>query len=430
MKFTSWGNYPKAKGNNFSVESLVEIKDILAQNNQTLAQGNHRSYGDSAFAEAVIDMKKMDYFFGFDKQIGSIQVQSGILLSDLLEIIVPQGWLLPVMPGTQLITIGGAIASDVHGKNHHNAGTFSQFVTSLRLMLSNGEIIECSKIKNKKAFYATCGGMGLTGIILDATIQLTTITSNKIIQKTIKTLDLKQTFTAFEENQNSTYSVAWIDCLAQDDELGKSIVFLGEPENQGELSYQYKTKIKMPLFLPSFILNSWSIKLFNWFYYFIVKEKTKSVSLQQFFFPLDGIVDWNKMYGKKGFLQYQVVIPINDAFAGVSEILQKISDSKQGSFLAVLKRMGNANNNLLSFPMDGYTLALDFKVNKKVFKLLDELDEIVIKYKGRIYLCKDARMSSDTFNQGYKQADKFRQFRKDSELDKHFQSHQSQRLKL
>ena len=434
MKLKSWGNYPSKKGTSYYFDSVDQFKNLVKQkknsNDSFIAQGNHRSYGDSALATTVLDMKSRDYFLDFDKDKGILQVQSGALFSDILEIIIPKGWILPVLPGTQLITIGGAIASDVHGKNHHKVGTFCQFVRSLRLMQNDGKIINCSETENSETFFATCAGMGLTGLILDATIELTEIKSNTIKQKTIKSSNLKQTFDLFEKHNDSSYSVAWIDCLAIGEDLGKSVVMLGEPKSNGNLTYKYKSKIKMPLFFPPFVLNTWSVKIFNGLYYWKAKNGHKSVSLQEFFFPLDSIIDWNKMYGKKGFVQYQCAIPLENSFVGMQAILEKIAESKQGSFLAVLKRMGPKNNNLMSFPMEGFSLALDFKVNKKTFKLLNELDKITTQYNGRLYLCKDARMSLETLNSGYENADKFRQYRKDNNLNKHFNSLQSQRLKL
>ncbi len=434
MRLNSWGNYPFANGDRHVLESDAGIQNLVEKfksiNKTMIAQGNHRSYGDSGFADNVVDMKYRDYFLAFDKDKGILQIQAGALFSDILEAIIPKGWILPVLPGTQLLTIGGAIASDVHGKNHHQVGTFCQFVQSLRLMLSNGEIIQCSKTENTQAFHATCAGMGLTGIILDATIQLTAIKSNTIKQTTIKSKNLEHTFALFAEHENSSFSVAWIDCLANGEELGKSVVMLGEPELEGDLNYQYKSRIKIPFFLPSFLLNAWSVKVFNWLYYFKAKNSSKSVPLQQFFFPLDSIVDWNKMYGKKGFVQYQCVLPLENSYDGIKSILEKISAAKQGSFLAVLKRMGSHNKNLLSFPLEGYSLALDFKVSKKTFKLLDELDKVVNQCNGRLYLCKDARMSLETFNKGYDGVDEFRKYRQEKELNNLFNSQQSKRLKL
>ncbi|VAW41150.1 Putative oxidoreductase [hydrothermal vent metagenome] len=434
MKLTSWGNYPKAEARSFSATCYDEIKTILQDNSTLITQGNSRSYGDSAFARTVIDMKTIDCFLSFDSLTGIISCQSGVLLVDILETIIPQGWILPVLPGTQLITVGGAIASDVHGKNHHQIGAFSQFVKSIKIMDGRGNISICSNNKNKKLFHASCGGMGLTGVILEATIQLLPVKSNKITQTVIKADNLQQLFAAFEDNTSSPYSVAWVDCLAKGRALGKGLLMLGKHENKhnktSSLDYKYTSRFKMAFNLPAFVLSSFTVRLFNWFYYYTASENSKTVTLQKFFFPLDSIVDWNKMYGKKGFVQYQFVLPLEHSLEGMTAILTRIAESKQGSFLTVLKRMGKANDRLLSFPMEGYSLALDFRINPKVLALLDELDAIVVKYQGRIYLCKDARMSLKTFNQGYPQAEKFRKLRKNLKLDQKFQSQQAQRLNL
>ena len=430
MRLTNWSNYPKASGQCKKARSDDEIRGILLQNQPLIVQGNHRSYGDSAFCKQVLDLKDRDYILQFDRDKGILHCQAAVLFSDLLTTIIPKGWQLPVLPGTQFITVGGAIASDVHGKNHHHVGTFSQFVISFNLMLADGTIINCSKHKNIKYFHATCGGMGLTGVILDAKIQLVAIQSNSITQMTIKCKNLSQIFSAFEKNANSLYTVAWLDSMARGKSMGKGIVMLGEPQTSGALTYDVKTKIKLPFYLPAFVMNRWTAKLFNYLYYIKSKENTQIISLQKFFFPLDKIGGWNKLYGRNGFLQFQCVLPMATSHQGMAALLKQIGKSKQASFLAVLKPMGKANNNLLSFPMAGYSLALDFKYSDTVLNLLDELDKIVIKYQGRIYLCKDARMSKNTFDQGYKNADEFRKFRQQMGLDKQFSSLQSKRLGL
>jgi FAD/FMN-containing dehydrogenase len=430
MRLTNWGNYPKASGKCESAHSDDEVRGVLLKNQPLIVQGNHRSYGDSAFCKQVLNLKSRDYLLQFDTDKGILHCQAGVLFSDLLAVIVPKGWLLPVLPGTQFISVGGAIASDVHGKNHHHTGTFCQFVISFSLMLADGTIINCSKRKNIKYFHATCGGMGLTGVILDAKIQLVAIQSNSITQTTIKCKNLSQIFSVFEKNANSLYTVAWLDSMTEGKSLGKGIVMLGEPQTSGALTYDFKTKIKLPFYLPAFIMNRWTAKIFNYLYYAKSKENTQIISLQKFFFPLDNISGWNKLYGRNGFLQFQCVLPMETSHQGIAALLKQIGKSNQASFLAVLKPMGKANNNLLSFPMAGYSLALDFKYNNTVLSLLDELDKIVIKYQGRIYLCKDARMSKNTFDQGYKNADEFRKFRRQMGLDKQFSSLQSKRLGL
>ena len=353
-----------------------------------------------------------------------------MLLSEILESFVPRGWFLKITPGTKLITVGGAIASDVHGKNHHVAGCFSECVKDFKMMLADGEVITCSKEDTPELFKATCGGQGLTGVILTARIYLKRINSKTIDQTTIKTSNLKETFEAFEEYKTSPYSVAWIDCLAKGDEIGRCLLMVGDFRDDGKLDYQDKPKRSIPFTFPGFALNNWSVRAFNWLYYGKVKKRISKqrVDIDTFFYPLDAIGHWNRIYGKQGFTQYQFILPIEHSYEGLKEVLKAIADSGKGSFLAVLKLYGKANENYLSFPMEGYSLALDFKIEKGVFELLDQLDEIVTRYKGRIYLAKDARVSKEVFEQGYPQIDAFRQFRKDNGMDGVFQSLQSKRV--
>jgi FAD/FMN-containing dehydrogenase len=326
--------------------------------------------------------------------------------------------------------VGGAIASDVHGKNHHIAGCFSECVEMFNLMLPDGEIVKCSKQENQELFQATCGGMGLTGVILDVKISLKKINSKFIDQTTIKTKNLKETFEAFESNKDKTYSVAWIDCLAKGDELGKCLLMVGDFRDDGKLNYKTEMKVNVPFNFPSFALNNLSVKAFNWLYYGKVKERiTKQrVDIDSFFYPLDAIGNWRRIYGKNGFTQYQFILPKETSFDGLEKILKTIADSGKGSFLAVLKLYGKSNDNYLSFPMEGYSLALDFKIEKGLFDLLDQLDEIVIDHGGRIYLAKDVRVSKEVFEQGYPQIDKFRELRKKYKMDEKFNSLQSRRV--
>ena len=368
----------------------------------------------------------------FDAEKGLLHLQAGVLLSEIIDIFVPQGWFLKVVPGTKLITVGGAIAADIHGKNHHKAGCFSQSVKMFRLQLPNGEVIRCSKTKNKELFLATCGGMGLTGIILDVKIFLKKISSQYIKQTTVKTKNLKETFEAFENYKEKPYSVAWIDCLAKDKKLGRCLLMIGDFCQDQNLNYKQKRKINISFYFPSFILNKNSVKIFNWFYYHKVRKpiSTKKISLDDFFFPLDAIKNWNRIYGKNGFIQYQFILPKETSYQGLAEILKLISISNKGSFLAVLKLYGKANENFLSFPLEGYSLALDFKIEKGILHFLNKLDKIVSKYRGRIYLAKDARVKKKVFGQGYPNIEKFRNLRKKYKMDKKFYSLQSQRINI
>jgi FAD/FMN-containing dehydrogenase len=298
------------------------------------------------------------------------------------------------------------------------------------MMITNGEIVTCSRALTPELFKATCGGQGLTGVILTARIFLKKIKSQNIDQTTIKTSNLKETFEAFEDYKNCAYSVAWLDCLAKGNKTGRSLIKVGDFMDDGDLSYQQRPKLNISFSLPGFLLNQWTVRAFNQIYYARVKKKVshQKVGIDAFFYPLDSIRHWNRIYGKNGFTQYQFILPKEHSYKGLQEVLDTIADSGKGSFLAVLKLHGNANENYLSFPMEGYSLALDFKLEKGLFKLLDKLDCIVVKYGGRIYLAKDARVTKHIFEQGYPQIDTFRQIRQDKGMDRVFQSLQSKRV--
>ena len=430
MSLMSWGMYPKNKNTVFKFDKEETLEEIINKHNELIPHGNGRSYGDSALSNKIINVKPKDYFIDFDEEKGLLHIQAGVLLSEILEAYVPRGWFLKVTPGTKLITVGGAIASDVHGKNHHVEGCFSECVKEFQIMLADGEVVTCSKEATPELFKATCGGMGLTGVILDAKIYLKKINSQYIDQTTIKTKNLKETFEAFEEYSNKPYSVAWIDCLAKGKEIGKCLLMVGDFRDDGKLDYKLKKQKSIPFNFPSFALNNWSVRVFNWLYYAKAKEgvSKQRVDIDTFFYPLDAIGHWNRIYGKNGFTQYQFILPKEWSYEGLEEILTAISQSGKGSFLAVLKLYGKANDNYLSFPIEGYSLALDFKIEKGLFELLDKLDEIVVKHNGRIYLTKDVRVSKETFEKGYPQIETFRQFRKENKMNSKFQSLQSKRV--
>jgi decaprenylphospho-beta-D-ribofuranose 2-oxidase len=430
MSFMSWGMYPKVKNTVFKFDKKKTLRKIINEHDKLIPCGNGRSYGDSALNSNIVDVRSKNYFIDFNEETGLLHVQAGVLLSEILESFVPRGWFLKVTPGTKFITVGGAIASDIHGKNHHIEGCFSECIKEFKIMLADGEVVTCSKESTPNLFKATCGGQGLTGIILDAKIYLKKINSQYINQTTIKTKNLKETFKAFEEYQDKPYSVAWIDCLAKGDKIGKCLLMVGDFRDDGKLDYKVKKQKSIPFNFPSFVLNNWSVRVFNWLYYHKVKQRISKqiVDIDTFFYPLDAIGHWNRIYGKNGFTQYQFILPKETSYEGLEEILSVISKSGKGSFLAVLKLYGKANDNYLSFPMEGYSLALDFKIEKGLFDLLDKLDEIVVKYKGRIYLAKDVRVSKKTFEKGYPKIEPFRQYRKENKMDGKFQSLQSKRV--
>ena len=410
QKVTNWGNFPVVEKEIKSEDSVDRIKDFVRNNNEVIARGNGRCYGDASLSEHIFSTKRLNKFISFDRLNGIIECESGVLLSQILEIIVPQGYFLYVTPGTKFISVGGAIASDVHGKNHHAEGCFSEYVEAFSLLNENSEVITCSRTENTDKFWATIGGMGLTGIILSAKFKLKNIETAYIRQESIKAQNLDEIFKLFEESESWTYNVAWIDCLQTGKNIGRSIMMRGEhafkhelPKKlqQNPLRLKQKFIPKVPFYFPDFMLNKWSVRLFNYLYF--NKQKRKEiknfVDYETFFYPLDVVNDWNKIYGKKGFIQYQMVIPKAQGKEGMRKILDTIAKSGNGSFLAVLKLFGKENPLAYNaFPLEGYTLALDFKVNSKLTKLVADLDEIVEEFGGRIYLTKDSMSKSSLTN--------------------------------
>lgn len=410
QKVTNWGNFPVVEKEMRSDDSLNKIKEFVRNHNEIIARGNGRCYGDASLSEHIFSTKRLNKFISFDRLNGIIECESGVLLSEVLEVVVPQGYFLYVTPGTKFISIGGAIASDVHGKNHHAEGCFSEYVLEFSLLNEHGEIVICSRTENSDKFWATIGGMGLTGIILSAKFKLKNIETAYIRQESIKAENLDEIFRLFEESESWTYSVAWIDCLQTGKNIGRSILMRGEhafrhqlPNNLQDNPLRLKPKFSptVPFYFPNFVLNNFTVKLFNTLYF--KKQRSKEVKnyidYETFFYPLDAINEWNKIYGKRGFIQYQMVIPKEKRKEGMKQILETIAKSGNGSFLAVLKLFGKNNPEAYnSFPFEGYTLALDFKVNRNLKTLVHQLDEIVEEFGGRIYLTKDAMSKSSLTN--------------------------------
>lgn len=406
QEVSNWGNFPVVEKEIKSEDSLDKIKEFVRSNHEVIARGNGRCYGDASLGEHIFSTKRLNKMISFDRLNGVLECEAGVLLSEVLEVVVPQGYFLYVSPGTKFVSVGGAIASDIHGKNHHAEGCFSEYVISFKLVNEKADLITCSREENSDKFWATIGGMGLTGIIVSAKFKLKNIESVYIRQESIKAENLDEIFQLFDESETWTYNVAWIDCLQLGKNIGKSIMMRGEhafahelPEKKKENKLKLKPGFQptIPFYFPNFILNQLSVTIFNWLFY--NKQRTKElknfINYEKFFYPLDSIHDWNKIYGKKGFIQYQMVIPKENGKEGMREILEIIAKSKNASFLAVLKLFGKTNPKAYnSFPLEGYTLALDFKVNKKLQGLVQKLDAIVEKYGGRIYLTKDSMSKS------------------------------------
>jgi FAD/FMN-containing dehydrogenase len=430
-KIYGWGRYPQQDAYLHAPPSCASLELITKQHESVLVRGMGRSYGDSANALNVLQTTYINHFIEFDKATGKLTAEAGITLREILEVIVPSGWFLPVTPGTSYVTLGGAIASDVHGKNHHISGTFGQHVMSLNILLGTGEVVTTSPQHHADLFHATCGGMGLTGVIISATIQLLPIKSSLISQKTIKADCIEEACEVFESNSDATYSVAWIDCLSKGKSLGRSVIMLGEHSEQGGLDVDIRQKVSVPFSTPSALLNSLTMKAFNTTYWHKSKHNvSQTVGLMPYFYPLDAVGEWNRLYGKKGFVQFQCVVPKLDGVVNMRRLLTEISNSGEGSFLAVLKQFGIANQNLLSFPTEGYTLALDFKFSEAAITTVKKLEDMVVEMGGRIYLTKDAVMQESTFKATYPTWQKFEAVRAQYGAAGKFSSAQSKRLGL
>ncbi len=415
MKAYSWGQYPLVEQAfyypKWHNERLPKTSQLL------LPFGQGRSYGDSCLNHegAVVSSKFLNHFIEFDREKGELICEAGVTLEKILKLIVPGGWFLSVIPGTQFATVGGAIANDIHGKNHHSQGNFGHHLLGFELLKSDGARLWCDNQINSALFYATIGGLGLTGFITQAKIKLKPILSPFMHVRTIKYnhvdefIELNQKLSAQYE-----YTVAWVDCIAKGNQLGRGHFIVGDHASPLEdLPKISKTKLTIPFSFPQNCLNARTVNLFNFAYYHrkgLEKNFTQLVHYQPFFFPLDSIHHWNRIYGKKGFVQYQCVIPKDAAL--LAEIIQTISSSGSGSFLTVLKEFGTIPSlGMLSFPQPGYTYALDFPFKgQETLNLLERLDQIVIAAGGRVYPAKDARMSGAAFQQFYPKIEAFTKF--------------------
>jgi len=441
MKLAGWGRYPVIDAQLHTPRSEEALRDQVLHERSVIARGNGRAYGDSAInASATLHTKHLNRLIAFDPATGQVVAEAGVLLADLIEAFLPQGWFPLVTPGTKFVSIGGAIAADVHGKNHHIDGSFRSCVDWIDVMGADGKIERCSPVQNPALFDHTLGGMGLTGIILRACLRLRPVESGWIRQTTVTAPDLQAAMAAFEAAQDATYSVAWIDCLAQGAQLGRSLVMLGEHAKRTDLraarrarpfEIQRRRKRTIPFDFPAVALNRYSVRAFNALYYQAGKRSRgeQIVDWDSYFYPLDAILDWNRIYGGKGFAQFQCVIPLAQAQDGLSALLREIAEAGSASFLAVLKRLG-PQDSAFSFPMEGYTLALDFPVTATTLALLERLDEITLRHGGRFYLAKDSRMRADTLRAADPRVEAFCRSRVEMGAAPRFQSAQAERLGL
>ena len=441
MILSGWGRYPKADCAVRRPRDAAALQLAFDDAADMIARGNGRAYGDSALNPAsTIDMRGFDRILAFDEEAGQVVAEAGVLLADLIEVFLPRGWFPSVTPGTKFVSIGGAIAADVHGKNHHKDGSFGAFVDWIDLLCPDGVVRRLSRSEEAERFAWTIGGMGLTGVILRAAVRLARVESGWIRQRMLPAPDLATAMALFEQGQDATYSVGWIDCMATGAAMGRSLVMLGEHATLADLGDRQrddrwvqkpKGKKTVPIDFPGFALNRLSVRAFNLLYYANGRRQAGDslIDFDSYFYPLDAILEWNRIYGRKGFAQFQCVLPLDASPAGLKALLEAIARSGQGSFLAVLKRMG-AQESRFSFPMEGYTLALDFPMRDATPGLFADLEAIAIDHGGRFYLAKDSLLTAERLRRADPRTAAFLTMREASGAASRFHSLQSRRLAL
>ena len=417
-RYQPWGRFPKADHQVLEINSRFDPIPLPAVGS-VLPFGLGRSYGDSCVnnGNTIISCQKLNRFIDFDPSTGILSAEAGVSLQDIVETFVPKGWFLPVSPGTKFVTLGGAIANDIHGKNHHRSGTFGRHVRRFGLVRSNGERLVCSPTDSPDLFNATIGGLGLTGLITWAEIELKPVKSGFLDTSTIKFRNLQEFFDVSAEYEPKyEYTVSWVDCTSKGNNLGRGLFMAG---NFSEREKHYLPQppkglnLTFPIDAPSFALNPFSVKAFNELYY--QKQRSRIVEklsyYDSFFYPLDAILHWNRLYGNRGFFQYQLVVPYDDKKI-IESIFKLITDFGKASFLAVLKTFGDlASPGMMSFPKPGVTLALDFPNDgPSTFHLMEKLDEVVRNAGGCVYPAKDARMSPESFKKYFPMWQEFSEY--------------------
>jgi len=440
QKLAGWGNYPVAESYIVNPRNEQDAREDL-EKGKLIARGLGRSYGDQAVNDNnyVAICTKLDHFLHWDEKEGILECEAGVSLEEIIVSFGSKGWLPMICPGTKFVTIGGAIANDIHGKAHHIDGSFVNCVLSFTILLADGTILEASRTENADLFWANFGGLGLLGIILTARLKLRKIETTYFRQKSIKIKGLDHMLEALDQyDHDYNYSVAWIDALAKGSKSGSGVLTLGNAAKLNELPEKLRdnplklhaaSKLMVPFFLPSFALNGLTVRLLNRVIAFVQNSPTEFIHYEKFFFPLDAINNWNRGYGKRGFIQYQFVIPEDNGKKNLTEILEMIASSGCTPFLNVFKRMGDAQG-ILSFPFKGYTLAIDFPVTKALFSFTPKLDAKVLSAGGRLYLGKDALLQETTFKAMYPQYEQWMAVKRKYDPANRFTSNISRRLGL
>ncbi len=413
---TSWGRLSADPHHVVSLDDPLSIKRLVCHRDQLgLAYGMGRSYGDVCLNPKGIlwNTTGLNHFIDFDDSTGRLVCEAGVLLRDIQQLIIPRGWILPVTPGTQMVTVGGAIANDVHGKNHHVLGSFGDHVKNLTIIRTTGEVIRCGPNEQADWFAATVGGLGLTGVIIQAEIQLRRVSGPWLDTETVPYANLDEFFQlAVDSEVDWEHTVSWVDCITVG---GRGLFMRSNHTDVGDRPVPNGRKLTMSYVPPISLVNQLTLCPFNIAYYHLNKwiARRSIRHYEPLFYPLDNLLEWNRMYGLKGFYQYQCVVPSEIGQDAVQAMLKEIARSGDGSFLAVLKTFGNRQPiGLLSFPQPGVTLALDFpNRGERTLKLFERLDAIVLEAKGRLYPAKDSRMPRELFEAGYPRLAEFMKYR-------------------
>ena len=415
-KHLSWNKVPRITPTQTDYIQNTDFQFSQYDGSLTI-HGLGRSYGDVCLTKngTMLVSTGINRLIEFEPQEGTIVAEAGITLDEILHLITNKGWFLPVVPGTRYITLGGAVANDIHGKNHHQVGSFGNYVKRFGLLRSNGENLTCSEDLNKDLFHATIGGLGLTGVITWVEISLSPIKSKFIEVSTERFEHIQDYWIVNKELEKDwEYTVAWIDCLSNEKKLGRGVFLSGQHTEETTSHINYKDrKITFPFEPPFSFVNNLSGKLVNTLYYRINSSKKSSIKhYQPFMFPLDAVNKWNRVYGRKGFFQYQCVFPSEVSEYGVKEVLKIIRKGNQKSYLGVVKNFGNIESKgILSFARPGTTLALDFRnKGQETLNLFQQLDSVVAQLKGALYPAKDARMSGEMFRASFPRYEEFLKF--------------------
>jgi decaprenylphospho-beta-D-ribofuranose 2-oxidase len=441
MELSGWGRYPRRNGRVARPENVSSIELV---GSSLITRGQGKSYGDAAIPTengCALLTERLNRFLAFDENTGILKAESGTTLAEVLETFVPRGWFPAVTPGTKFVSIGGCVAADVHGKNHHQAGSFGAQTTELEIKLADGTDLACSPEREADFFRATVGGMGLTGVITEVSFRLNPIETASMMVRHQPARNLEECLRLLENPSNDEHVACWIDGTAKGARLGGGVMMSGRHARRDKLNekasnplrFQLRHSPRLPFSPPAWALNNLAAILFNRLYSWRQTRQTAPflAGFDSFFYPLDALGNWNAFYGNAGFVQHQCVLPSSEAATGFRLMLEALAASGLPSFLTVLKRFGAEGAGLLSFPLAGYTLAIDFAMRgRPLFDLLKTLDEIVLRHGGRVYLAKDACLDAGTFRAMYPRYRDWQEIKARVDPGNRFRSALSERLGL